>query len=212
MVFPKPAEDFILSIAKEEGLELAKLLKKTGKIDEFTLAEKFGRDVNYVRSLLYNLYEYKVVSYSRKKDPKRMWWIYYWELNEDRIDELIEKNILEEIRLLEEQKNKLWDNQIFECKECGRVFNFEQAAENDFKCPACNDVLQYVDSSFLVKEIEEKLGNLKKVLSSVRKSQERRRVKREKEKEEEQLKEKKRKARERAEKRKAKKNQKAKKN
>jgi transcription initiation factor TFIIE subunit alpha len=172
MVFSKIAEELILSIAKEDGLELAKLLNKMGKTDEFTLAEKFGRDVNYVRSLLYSLYEYKIVSYSRKRDPKKMWWIYYWEISEERINELLTKNLKKEILELRAQKEKMSDNQIFECKECGRIFNFESAAENNFLCPADSDVLQYVDSSFLLNEIEEKTSDLESKLKEIEKEQE----------------------------------------
>ncbi len=169
MEFSNIAEELILSIAKEDGLELAKLLYSLGNIDEFTLAEKFERDVNYVRSLLYSLYEYKIVSYSRKRDPKKMWWIYYWEINNDRINELLLKNIKKEIIDLEDQKLKLYDNQTFECKECGRVFNFEASAENNFQCPACAKVLQYVDSSFLLKEVEDKIGSMSQMLNKINK-------------------------------------------
>ena len=168
MSFSKIAEELILSIAKEDGLDLAKLLNKLGKIDEFSLAEKFGKDVNYVRSLLYNLYEYKIVSYSRKRDPKKMWWIYYWEINKSRVNELLIKNLSKEIGELEEQRDKLYDSQIFECKDCGRVFNFEAAAETDFHCPACDEVLQYVDSSFLLGEWEDKIKELKKKLEKIK--------------------------------------------
>ncbi|HDD04862.1 MAG TPA: hypothetical protein ENF51_00005 [Candidatus Aenigmarchaeota archaeon] len=160
-------EKLILDMFGKEALQVVKTLMRTGRIDEFSLAEKLKKDVNKVRSILYSLYEKKVVEYDRERDEKRAWWVYFWRVNVDRIRELWVKRHEEEIKRLEEKKEKLSANQLFECKDCKKVFTFEVAAKHDFSCPVCGSPLEAVDSSFIINEIEEKIKALKEEVKKV---------------------------------------------
>ncbi|RLG17557.1 hypothetical protein DRN62_00855 [Nanoarchaeota archaeon] len=165
-------KELILEMFGEEALQVVKTLMKTGRIDEFSLAEKLKKDVNKVRSILYSLYEKKVVEYDRERDEKRAWWVYFWWVNEDRIKELWVKKHEEEIKRLEEKKKMLSANQLFECKDCKRVFTFEAAAKHNFSCPVCESFLDAVDPSFIINEIDEKIKALKEEIKKVTTSKE----------------------------------------
>ena len=158
----KLREDFVLLHFGEEILRLVKLLNKTGMIDEFTLAEKFEANVNHTRSLLYSLYEQKIVSYSRERDKERMWWIYSWVLDTARIDELILKDINREMQKLGNKKKKLGGNQFFICRGCNEKYSFERAFELNFFCSSCGDSLNAVDIHPILQEIDERIDLLNK--------------------------------------------------
>jgi len=78
----------IRDIAGENGLRISELLLKVKILDEFKIAEKLDLEVNYVRSLLYELYSKKIVSYSKARDKKKGWWIYSWTIHPKRIVQL----------------------------------------------------------------------------------------------------------------------------
>src|SRR3989344_8063391 len=81
-------EDVVSQIAGEEVLPLVRILKNKKNVSEFKLAEKIEQDVNVTRDYLYRLYHANLVSYTRKKDKKKGWYIYYWTFRLKRINQL----------------------------------------------------------------------------------------------------------------------------
>ncbi len=51
--------------------------------------EKIKYEINVTRNMLYRLYHANLVSFIRKKDKKKGWYIYYWTFNQKRIKDLI---------------------------------------------------------------------------------------------------------------------------
>ncbi len=161
LIARKDAVEFIKKVAGEEGLQVFSYLIKIGKeIDEFTLADKVNLQINFVRSLLYKLYEQKLVSFSRERDKKKGWFIYSWVAHPKRLKEilLIEKD--EEIAKLKEQALDV--QQVFYCESCDKSYSYESAIENMFFCPLCGNPLIALESNKIKEKINHKIVKILK--------------------------------------------------
>ena len=76
----KKVEEIIIGILGPDGLPLLKQLYLKDNISEFELATKVKRDIKVIRKMLYFLYNHNLVSFTRKKDKIKGWYIYYWTL------------------------------------------------------------------------------------------------------------------------------------
>ena len=84
----KEIDTVISEVAGEDVLELVKILKGKKNISEFTLAQNAKQEINIVRNQLYRLYDSNLVSFTRKKDKQKGWYIYYWTFNANRVGDL----------------------------------------------------------------------------------------------------------------------------
>ena len=134
----KSIKDFLTNKIGEDGLILIEILFKAKKyVSEFTLAERSAIYVNTVRSLMYKLYENKIVNYNRKREKTRGWYIYSWKFNPEKLVSHI-------IKTLENKKDNHEDNlsgqskdEYFYCKDCNVKLPFAEAMEYNFSCPNC---------------------------------------------------------------------------
>ena len=74
-------EVLVTEIAGKDVLPLIELIRGKTDVSEFKIAEKLGKTVNEVRNMLYRLSDYNLVSFTRKKDKRKGWYIYFWTLN-----------------------------------------------------------------------------------------------------------------------------------
>ena len=81
-------EDVVAEAAGPDVVQLVKVLRNKANVSEFTLAEKIKCEINQTRNMLYRLYENNLVTFIRKKDKKKGWYIYYWTFNEPRVKEI----------------------------------------------------------------------------------------------------------------------------
>ena len=157
-------EEVISQIAGDEVLPLCRVLKNKKNVSEFKLAEKIDQEINTTRNYLYRLYHANLVSYTRKKDKKKGWYIYYWTFKIKRVAFLglqIKKEKLE--KLLERLKKEQM-TQFFACQnECLRL-NFEQSINFEFKCPECGELMNQQDNATKIKELEKQIKDLQKEL------------------------------------------------
>ena len=159
LVEREDAKSFIIKIAGEEGLQVFSYLIRIGKqIDEFTLADKVGLQINFVRSLLYKLYEYKLVSFSRERDKKKGWFIYSWVAHPDRLKELLIRKKDEQVIKL--RKKALDVHQVFYCEHCDKSFSYTKAMKYMFFCPTCGRGLVALESSELRDKLNEKIKKI----------------------------------------------------
>jgi transcription initiation factor TFIIE subunit alpha len=160
----KKIEEVVRHVVGDDILPLIKKLRNKENVSEFKLADQLKEDIKRVRNMLYRLYEVSLVSFTRKKDKKKGWYIYYWTFKPEQIKFLyvkIRKNQLE--RLQERLKNEQ-NEQFFICQnECVRL-NFEQAMNFEFGCPECGELTEQIDISKKLKEMEKKVEKLKKEL------------------------------------------------
>jgi len=158
----KEIDDLIINLIGEEIIPLVGQLKNKVNVSEFKLAENLNITVNQVRNMLYKMHQFNLVTFIRKKDKKKGWYIYYWTFNPKRIkflmDELRKKKMEKLGDRLEREKN----NYFFNCKNrCMRV-EFDQATDFQFKCPECGELLEQEDNLQKIKELEKELKELEK--------------------------------------------------
>lgn len=157
-------EDLVREIAGEEAIPLVNLIKKKGNVSEFKLAEKLQISVNQVRNLLYKLGAHNLVSFTRKKDKKKGWYIYYWAFKMGLAGDLI---ITIKKRKLEELKEKLQyesSQSFFVCPDKHVRVKFENALETEFKCPECGQVLEEHDNKSYIENIKKQIAKLEEDL------------------------------------------------
>jgi|TARA_Y100000310_G_C20704017_1_gene833054 transcription initiation factor TFIIE subunit alpha len=181
----KILEDFFMEVIGKDVFDLFKLLRKKDYVSEFVLAEKIGLTVNQVRNMLYRFYSYSLVDFIRKKDKKKGWYIYYWGFNTKRALEVALEHKQERLDLLTNLLQKEENNQYFNCKDCEIRLSFEQAIENDYKCPECDSVLEQDNNtrkiqrlSKLISTLEEEISKGKEIKVEEKKPEEKKSVKR----------------------------------
>jgi len=147
-VSDKLVEEVVAQVAGQDVIELVKILKDKKNISEFKLAEHAHQEINAIRNQLYRLYDSSLVSFTRKKDKQKGWYIYYWK----RLEKLRE-------RLTKEKAN-----QYFLCTNACIRLNFEQSTDFSYKCPECANLLNQQDNSKTIEHIEQEIRDLQKQL------------------------------------------------
>lgn len=158
----KKIEETIKYLVGEDVVPLVKKLRKKENISEFKLADQLKEDIKRVRNKLYRLAEVNLVSFTRKKDKKKGWYIYYWTFKKDQVRHLYQKIKEERLAKLKEKLENEEKEQFFICpNKCVRL-NFDQAVNFEFRCPECNELVSQEDVSERVKEIKKEIKELKK--------------------------------------------------
>ena len=156
----KVVEEVVSEVAGEDVIPLFKVLKNKKNVSEFKLADNIDREINTTRNMLYRLYHANLVSFTRKKDKKKGWYIYYWTFNIKRIKYLLKDLKKKKTEKLKERLKREKSSYFFICdNKCMRL-DFEQATEFDFKCPECGDLMNQEDNKEKIKEIEKQIKKL----------------------------------------------------
>ena len=159
----------VKEVVGEDTLKVVEFLKDKKNISDFKIAEKTDTDIHQIRNILYRLFNHNLVTYYRKKDRQKGWYISYWTFNKKRVKDLIKhlninKLIKYKGRLFEEEKNK--DN-FFLCPNACVRLGFEKATDFDFRCPECGNLLNQQDNiktiDFLKQRIKELELNGRKI-------------------------------------------------
>ncbi len=162
----KIVEDVVIEVAGEDVVPLVKNLKNKKNVSEFKLAENIKKEVNEIRNMLYRLYDANLVSFIRRKDKKKGWYIYYWTFNQKRIKYLVNDLKKKKLERLKERLEREQESTFFICqKNCIRL-DFEQATSFSFKCPECGELVNQEDNSEKIKKIEEDIKTLQKSLKN----------------------------------------------
>ena len=156
----------VKEVIGEDSLKVVEYLKDKKNISDFKIAEKTDTDIHQIRNILYRLYNHNLVTYYRKKDRQKGWYISYWTFNKKRVKDIIKQLHTSKLskyqeRLVEEESNK--DNFYLCPNACVRV-NFDKATDFEFRCPECGNILNHQSNDktidFLKKKIRElKMGN-----------------------------------------------------
>jgi transcription initiation factor TFIIE subunit alpha len=157
----KQIEYVVKELVGEEALPFVFFIKGKRHISEFIIAEELDEEIHKTRNLLYRLFEHNIVTFNRKKDKIKGWYICYWDFNEKNIPYLIEKIKQDKIDKLHDRLNKEEDNFFYMCRNACTRMVFEQAVEINFKCPECSEVMHEQDNQRTIEFIKEKLKELK---------------------------------------------------
>ncbi|QKR01019.1 transcription factor [Metallosphaera tengchongensis] len=136
------------------------LLDNRSELTDEDMANKLNIKVNEVRKKLYLLAEHGLVSYRRTRDKETGWYVYYWKANVDQINELLlsrKREILNKLRARLEYEST---NEFYICPEDKSKYTFEEAFENEFKCPKCGVQLTYYDSAKMKEFLESKIREI----------------------------------------------------
>jgi transcription initiation factor TFIIE subunit alpha len=167
---PKARDDALTEVIKEvageDVLPLVRALKNKKNISEFKLADSIKKEINLTRNMLYRLYDHHLVTFIRKKDKKKGWYIYYWTFNPKRVKEIVrnlKKNKLEKLR---ERLAREQSTNFFVCaNKCMRL-DFDQATEFEYKCPECGEILHQEDNSKIIADLQKEIEKLEKELKA----------------------------------------------
>lgn len=158
----KLLESVVSEVVGEDVLVLVNMLKTNKNISEFDISTKIKIPVDVIRNQLYRLYNNNLVSFIRKKDKRKGWYIYYWSINLERIKYLVDDLKRKKIEKLSERLTREQESQFFSCmNSCIRV-DFEQATNFEYRCPECGELLNQEDNS-------EKIILLKKEVNEIQK-------------------------------------------
>jgi len=158
----KLVEDVVTAVAGEDVLPLVRQLKNKKNISEFKLAETLKLEVNVVRNMLYRLYHANLVSFIRRKDKKKGWYIYYWTFRIKQIKYLAMTLKKDKIEKLNDRLSREKESSFFMCPNSCMRLDFEQAVGFDFKCPECAAIMQQESNEDKIKKIQEEIKNLEK--------------------------------------------------
>jgi len=154
--------DAVKEVIGEDSLKIIEYLKDKKNISDFKIAEKVDRDIHEVRNILYRLYNHNLVSYYRKKDRQKGWYISYWTFNKKKIKEVMDKLKKDKlakytVRLKEEEAN--FGNFYLCPNACVRV-GFERAVDLEYRCPECGFILNHQDNTKTIDFLRTKIKEL----------------------------------------------------
>jgi len=162
----KIIDEVVSDVAGSDVIALVKLLKNKKNVSEFKLAESLNEEVNLVRNKLYRLYHSNLVSFTRRKDKKKGWYIYYWTFKIKQIKHLLMNLKKQRLEKLKDRLEREKESYFFMCKnQCMRL-DFENAIGFEFKCPECGELMQQESNSDKIKEIEDQIKVLEKEVVS----------------------------------------------
>jgi transcription initiation factor TFIIE subunit alpha len=162
----KLMDELIINIAGDDVPPLIAILKNRKNVSEFKLAETLNITVNQVRNMLYRLYNHNLVSFIRKKDKKKGWYIYYWTLKMKNTKEALlnlKKNQLEEFK---KRLNNEESSSFFVCPNRCMRRKFEEAMEFDFRCQECGELMHEQNNKRTIENIRARIKELEDELGS----------------------------------------------
>jgi len=160
----KIIEATIADVAGEDVLPIVHFLKNKKNISEFKIAEVIKKEINATRNMLYRLQEANLVSFIRKKDKKKGWYIYYWTFKPKMIKHIVISLKKEKLAKLKDRLKRERSSHFFICQnKCIRL-DFDQAMNFEFKCPECGEIMNQEDNLENIRVIEEEIKNIKNEL------------------------------------------------
>ncbi|MHA1889807.1 MAG: transcription factor E [Promethearchaeota archaeon] len=157
-------EKFIFHIGGDICVKLANELEKLkGKeITDQELSELLGEDINTTRKNLYKLLDYNLATYRRVRDKKNGWILFYFRANFDGYQDILVERNKKQIdkwkELLEYEQNNIF----YSCAAGCTRLPFDQASDINFRCPNCDEILNFQDNSSKIEEIRRKIEKAEK--------------------------------------------------
>jgi transcription initiation factor TFIIE subunit alpha len=160
--------NLVEDLANEGTGSIAEILFNKKDVNEFTIAKKMELTINQVRNILYKLSNHGLVSFIRKKDNKKGWYIYFWTLNTEKCLVMIEKSLEKKIHDFENSLGSREVDRYYLCKPCGIEVGEEKALEHDFTCEECAEVYELSDNTYHVRDIKARITRTNKELDLIK--------------------------------------------
>ena len=152
---------FLTNVVEDESnLPIIECLIDGVETDE-EIAEKTGIRLNLVRKILYKLYDLKLASYKRSKDPETQWFTYSWKFEKDEVVKHIREACEADVKHFEEALNEEENNMYFICPQGHVRFDFNTASEYEFICPECGEEMEFFDNEEQINQLKDIIENIK---------------------------------------------------
>jgi transcription initiation factor TFIIE subunit alpha len=158
----KLIEDTISDVAGVDVVPLVMYLKNKKNVSEFKLAEHLEQEINATRNMLYRLLKSNLVTFNRKKDKQKGWYIYYWTFNLKRLRHVYSEVKVKKLERYQQRLDREEAGYFFMCPNACMRVDFEQATGFEFKCPECGELMQEQDNSKLKAQLKKQITELKK--------------------------------------------------
>ncbi len=159
-------KNVVAEIAGEDSVPVAMVLKNKKNFSEFKVAQALKMEIKDIRKSLYKLLEYNLVSFKRKKDKKKGWYIYYWTFNPDMLKYLYTNLKVKKLEKLKERLEREETNHFFICpNKCVRL-DFDKSSEFEFRCPECGSLLDMQENNATIRHLKEEIVRLEKEIKS----------------------------------------------
>lgn len=146
------------------------LLNADEETTDEEISEKLDMRLNQVRKSLYKLYDLQLATFRRIRDKSTGWFVYFWTLHPERIDDFVEKKQQEVLEKLQTRLSYEESNMFFTCDspDCPRV-TFQEAMDNNFECESCKGRLEAFDNEQLIRVLKEKIQELQDIRKKTKK-------------------------------------------
>jgi transcription factor E len=163
--FLKKVVEYLIN---KQSVVIIDLLHDKKDVNEFIIAKKLNLTINQTRNILYKMSDFGLVSFTRKKDRKKGWYIYFWTLNVYHSLNLLLEKMNEHLAQLELQKNSRTAKPYYFCNTCSIEVTEDNALLNDFTCTECEQVYTLADQSKNISGLESEILELKKEIELVK--------------------------------------------
>jgi transcription factor E len=154
-------------LTNSQAVPIVDLLAGKKDVNEFLIAKKLGLTINQTRNILYKLSDFGLVTFTRRKDKRKGWYIYFWTLNIAKSLDLLEQKLKEELNQLELQLKSRMEKRYYVCKTCNVESNEETALLNNFICAECEQVYELANNEEILKKINNEIEGIKKEITLV---------------------------------------------
>lgn len=149
--------ELVEDLAGGESDRIVEILFNKKDVNEFLIAKKMEMTINQVRNILYKLSAEGLVSFIRKKDKRKGWYIYYWTLNTEKCLIKLEQSLNHKIETLKSQLGGREQKRYYICKPCGIEVSEETALEHGFTCEECAEVYELSDNAPHIRDLKGKI-------------------------------------------------------
>ena len=163
----KLLHNLVEEMAGEDTGKIVDILFKKKDVNEFLIAKKMELTINQVRNILYKLSADNLVSFIRKKDKRKGWYIYYWTLNTEKCLAKLEASLVGKIASLERALNSRETKRFYVCKSCDIEVGEEKALEHGFSCEECADIYELSDNTRPIREIKTRTTHVRRNLTLI---------------------------------------------
>jgi transcription factor E len=136
-------------------------------VNEFLISKKMELTINQVRNILYKLSADGLVSFIRKKDKRKGWYIYYWTLKTEKCLVKLEQSLLQKIENFKSTLNSRETKRFYSCNPCGIEVGEEKALEYGFSCEECAEVFELSDNTRSIRDAKAKITRTERELELI---------------------------------------------
>ena len=159
--------DLVEEMAGVNNGRIVNILFGKKDVNEFLIAKKMELTINQVRNILYRLSADGLVSFIRKKDKRKGWYIYYWTLKTEKCLVRLEQSLIKKIENLKGILNNREVRRYYLCKPCEIEVGEEKALEHGFTCEECSEVYELVDNSASIRDTKTRITRTEKELETI---------------------------------------------